>query len=243
MARDFIQYRFTLTDDSQEIFNIELESKTLSLLAPLPSRKPSWTKLEFHQCPHCPLKPETDPYCPLAVSLVNIVNRFDGWLSYDKVHLDVLTDERSISEDTTVQRGIGSLMGLVIATSGCPHTAFFKPMAKFHLPLASTEETIYRATSMYLLAQYFLKREGHHADLELDGLQKIYRNMQTVNSAILGRLRSATETDSSVNAVIVLDIYAKTVEVLIEKSLKSIRHLFDSYFNEMGGKSEESPES
>jgi hypothetical protein len=243
MAREFIQYRFTLTDDSQEIFNIELDSATLSLLAPLPARKPSWTKLEFHQCPHCPLKPETDPFWPLAVSLVNIVNRFDGWLSYDKVHLDVLTDERSISEDTTVQRGIGSLMGLVIATSGCPHTAFFKPMAKFHLPLASTEETIYRATSMYLLAQYFMKREGQSAELELDGLQVIYRNMQTVNAAILGRLRSATETDSSVNAVIVLDIYAKTVEVLIEKSLKSIRHLFDSYFKDTGSTPEEPAKS
>jgi hypothetical protein len=32
-----------------------------------------------------------------------------------------------------------------------------KPMARFHLPLASEEETIYRATTMYLLAQYFLR--------------------------------------------------------------------------------------
>ena len=45
-------------------------------------------------------------------------------------------------------------------------------MAQFHLPLANDSETIYRAASMYLLAQYFLKREGRDADLEIEGLKK-----------------------------------------------------------------------
>ena len=62
-----------------------------------------------------------------------------------------------------------------MATSGCPHMDFFKPMARFHLPLANAEETVYRATSMYLLAQYFLQREGKEADMELEGLKKYIR--------------------------------------------------------------------
>jgi hypothetical protein len=172
----------------------------------------------------------THPHCPLAARLVNIVDRFDGLLSYEEVHLEVITKERRISSVTTAQRGIGSLIGLIIATSGCPHTAVFKPMARFHLPFAGRDETIYRATSMYLLAQYFLKKENREADFTLEGLQRIYRNMEIVNSAIIERLRSATETDSMVNAVAVLDIYAKTVDIMIKQSLQNVRHLFDPFF-------------
>lgn len=230
MACISIQYRFTLADASQEVFDIELDSRTLSPCNPLPRRLPSWTKLKFHQCSHCPLKTTTHPHCPVAARLVNIVDRFDGLLSYDKIHLEVVTKERRISSVTSAQRGIGSLIGLVIATSGCPHTAVFKPMARFHLPFAGREETVYRATSMYLLAQYFLKRDGRAGDFTLEGLQHIYHNMEIVNSAIIERLRTATETDSMVNAVAVLDIYAKTVDIMIEQSLLDVRRLFDPFF-------------
>ena len=37
-----------------------------------------------------------------------------------------------------------------MALSGCPVLEQLKPMARFHLPFASVEETIYRAASMYL---------------------------------------------------------------------------------------------
>lgn len=118
------------------------------------------------------------------------------------------------------------MMGLVIAACGCPHTAFFKAMGRFHLPLASNEETIFRATSMYLLAQYFLKRAGHSADLELEGLTKIYHNIQLVNVAIAKRLRATSMSDSSINAIVILDNFAKNLPYAIEKSLKDLRHLF-----------------
>ena len=161
--------------------------------------------------------------------MVNIVNRFEDLISYDKIRVDVTTEERRISQRTTAQNGISSMMGLVIATSGCPHTAFFRPMARFHLPLASKEETIFRATSMYLLAQYFLKKAGQAADFDLEGLTKIYDNMQIINNAIVERLRAATTTDSSVNAIVILDNYAKFLPFAIEKSLEDIRYLFSPF--------------
>jgi len=209
---------------------LRLDVQRLELLGNNPENLPPWTNLDFHQCPNCPLTPQTHPHCPLATSLVNIVKRFESTLSYDEIHLEVVTEERSVFHDTTAQKGIGSLMGLVIATSACPHTAFFKPMARFHLPLANKEETIYRATSMYLLAQYFLKKQGHNADFDLKGLTKIYKNVQTINIAIANRLRAATETDSSVNALIFLDIFAKSLPYIIEESLEEIRHLFTPFF-------------
>lgn len=225
-----IRYCFTLSNGSQEVYDLELDGQNLELVGNIPESLPSWTDLDFHECPHCPLPIDTHPHCPLAVRLVSIVEPFDRLLSYDKIHVDVITEERSISQDTTAEQGIGSLMGLVIATCGCPHTAFFKPMARFHLPLASEDETIYRAASMYLLAQYFLKKEGHDADLELKGLMKIYDNIQVVNSSIAKRLRAATEKDSSLNAIVLLDMYAKTLSYAIEESLEEVRYLFSPFF-------------
>lgn len=231
MMKDFtVFYNFRLPDGSEEGFHLRLDPESLELRGGTPSVTPEWTKLDFHQCPNCPLKPEDHPECPLALRLVNLVQRFDGLLSHEQVDLEVVTEERTITQKTTAQRGISSLMGLVIATSGCPHTALLRPMARFHLPLASNEETVYRATCMYLLAQHFLKKEGAPADLDLDGLARIYENLQIINVAVAERLRSATTTDSTVNAIVVLDVYAKTVGMVIDGSLERIRYLFAPYF-------------
>ena len=230
MENATIQYRFTLADGSQMVYDLELDGQNFELVGNIPETLPSWTNLDFHECPHCPLPIDTHPHCPLAVRLVSIVEPFDRLLSYDKIRVDVVTEERSISQDTTAEQGISSLMGLVIAASGCPHTAFFKPMARFHLPLASEPETTYRAASMYLLAQYFLKKEGQDADLELKGLKKIYDNIQIVNASTAKRLRAATEKDSSLNAIVMLDMFAKSISYAIEESLEQIRHLFSPFF-------------
>ena len=226
-----IKYCFRFPDNSSEEFKLELNPLNLELTGNIPQSLPEWTKLDFHQCPHCPLDVDTDFYCPLAANIVNIVLRFNGLISYDKIWVDVITQERRITQYTTAQKAISSMMGFVIATCGCPHTAFFKAMGRFHLPLASNEETLFRATSMYLLAQYFLKMEGRPAKLELEGLTKIYRNMQIVNVAIANRLRSTSISDSSINAIVILDNFAKSLPHAIEKSLKDLRHLFLPFFS------------
>ena len=116
-----------------------------------------------------------------------------------------------------------------MATSACPHTAHFRPMARFHLPLASKEETLYRATSMYLLAQYFAYRDGENPDLDLSGLARIYANLEIVNRAMARRLRSASEQDAAVNAVVILDVLAKTLPHSIVDNLVGMRQLFSSF--------------
>jgi hypothetical protein len=54
--------------------------------------------------------------------------------------------------------------------------------------------------------------------------------MQIINVAIAERLRAATTTDSSVNAIVVLDVYAKTAELVIGGALERIRYIFAPYF-------------
>ena len=232
MATITVRYCFRYGKNSQQVFDLNLDSESLELQGNIPESLPEWTRLDFYQCPHCSLSVQAHPICPVAANLVNIVNRFDTLISYHETHLVVTTKERMISQATTVQRAVSSLIGLVIATSGCPHTVFFKPMARFHLPLANNRETIYRAASMYLLAQYFLKKEGKRVDFELDGLKDIYHNIQLVNYTIAQRLRVASKTDSVLNAIVELDIYAQTLSFVIEESLEEFRSLFASYLKE-----------
>ncbi len=222
-----IRYTFTMNDGTHEVFNIKLDPHTLLLVAERPKVLPEWTCLDFHKCSICTLQNET--HCPLAVSLVHIVKRFNHIISYDKIHMDVETRERFISQHTTAQKGISSLMGLVVAASGCPHTAFLKSMARFHLPLASREETVFRAASMYMLAQYFLHKEEKPVDFELQGLVKLYRNLEDINLSIADRLSVASKSDSTINALILLDVYNKVLPMAIDRSLDQLRNLFQDF--------------
>ena len=80
-----IQYRITLPDGKVEVFDLNFDSQTIDLLNNIPEKLPEWTNLEFEQCSHCPLKPDKSPHCPLAANLVNIINHFDGLMSYQNL--------------------------------------------------------------------------------------------------------------------------------------------------------------
>ena len=143
--------------------------------------------------------------------------------------MEVVTAERTIGQRTTAQRAVSSFMGLVAAASGCPRTACFRPMARFHLAFASEEETLYRAASMYALAQYFRQQSGQSVDLELNGLVEMYHQVQLVNRAMAERLRAAFATDAPINARILLDMFAKEMPYAVEERLEALRPLFPAF--------------
>jgi len=228
-----LEYRFSLPDGSREIFHFKLFAEHLELIeVHSPAPFPEWTKLSFHQCPNCPLREAEHPCCPYAVKIADVVRRFDRLLSYERIYLDVITKERVVSQVTTAQQGVSSLLGLIIANSGCPHTDFFRPMARFHLPLANVEETIWRAAAMYLLSQYFLKEDGKIADCELTGLEAIYKNVHLVNRAMSDRLRAVSRSDLPANALILLDVYAMNFPYRIDTILQGMRQLFAPFFKD-----------
>ncbi|WP_299980188.1 hypothetical protein [Desulfobacula sp.] len=220
-------YIFILPEGRPVQMDIQLDSQHLNIIGNCPDLLPEWTELEFYQCPNCPLSVATHTHCPLAANLVNIIKHLDILCSYHQIRVKVIMKNRTITQDTTIQKGISSLMGLVIATSGCPRTRFFKSMARFHLPLADEEETISRAASMYLLKQYFLKNEGKPTDFDLKELIKIYDDMHIVNMAIAERLKAASKTDSAVNAIILLDVFTYVLPLSIEGYLQKFKYLFD----------------
>jgi hypothetical protein len=226
-----IRYRFRLEDGKEEIFQFHLDPVSLEIAPSWEGELPEWTKLEFHQCPNCPLEAGDDVRCPAAVNMVGLVDRFTALLSHDCAAVEVTTSERVVFRESTIQYGICSLMGLLMATSRCPMTGFFKPMARFHLPFASTEETIWRATSTYLLGQYFKQQDGGDPDIAFSGLVRIYNEILKVNASFVKRLRAACNGDSMVNAIILLDMFAQSMPSAIDESLEEIRRLFVPYLN------------
>ena len=89
-------------------------------------------------------------HCPAALHLSTVIDGFTDLVSYDKVRVDVESEERSVIATLSAQQALASLMGLIMASSGCPRTAVFRPMARFHLPFSSESETAYRVAAMYL---------------------------------------------------------------------------------------------
>jgi Domain of unknown function (DUF6901) len=229
-----IRYKFKLEDGQEENFRFQLDQCSLETNPGWRVDLPEWTRLEFHQCGNCPLELKPEAHCPAAVNMAELVSRFTALLSHDRTTVIVSTCERVVSMETTIQRGICSLMGLLMATSRCPMTSFFKPMARFHLPFASTQETIWRATSTYLLAQYFKQQDGNAPDLLFEGLSRIYNDIQIVNLSFAKRLRAACHNDSMVNAIILLDMFAQSMPSAIDESLEEIRHLFVPYLAHSG---------
>ncbi len=224
-----IEYRCLLPQDKSIRFSVALDPVSLDLLSRSLETPPDWARLEVQQCSHCSLQASQTPYCPAAAALSGLVNVCGDLVSHEQLVLEVVTPERTISGSITAQKGLSSLMGLILAVSGCPRTAWFKPMARFHLPLATEQETLYRAASMYLMGQYFRSREGREAALNFDGLSAIYADLRIVNRQLANRLHRIVSQDSTLNALVILDILARQVPVGIEDELDTLRPFFKAY--------------
>jgi hypothetical protein len=194
---------------------------------------PDWTRLTHCQCPNCPLNPARHPHCPIAVNLVDIIESFKDRFSTEEAEITVLSDAREYHRHASVQSGVSSLMGLHMVTSGCPIMDKLRPMAHTHLPFATVEETMYRAVSMYLLAQYFRNGRGKTTDWKLEELLKIYEDIRQVNQSFVRRLLSINPLDASINALVSLDCFATvTAFSIVQHSLKGMEPLFQAYLGE-----------
>jgi hypothetical protein len=231
MSRVALKYHFTFPDSRERTFELQLDKDTAELTPPADPDPPAWTELGFHQCTGCPLNKAEVAHCPAARHLATVIDGFTDLVSYDKVRVAVETDERSVIATLSAQQALASLMGLIMASSGCPRTAVFRPMARFHLPFSSESETAYRVAAMYLVAQHFITREGGKADFVLDDLARVYRGVHSVNRGMAQRLRAATRQDAIVNAIVLLDVYSSLVPAAIHYILAEINPAFEALLN------------
>ena len=226
-----IVYRFKVPKQPEHVFELMLDGETSVIVDALPEDLPYWTKLEFNQCSGCPLNATETPHCPAAVRLSSVGSSFANLVSFDQVEVTVETAERKITAHTAAQTALASLIGLIMASSSCPRTAVFRPMARFHLPFSSEAETAYRVASMYLLAQHYAARDGKQPDLDMKDLGLVYRGVHLVNRGMVQRLRAATREDAVVNAIVLLDVYTSLVPAAIDELLKDLRPNFEPLLN------------
>lgn len=224
-------YQFTFSDGAQHSFNINLSYPELKQIKPpVPSLKmPDWVKLNFHKCSNCTLDEKTHQYCPAAESLIEIFDIFKKVISYEEVDVLVRIPGKEIHTKISIQSALSSLLGLSLGGSNCPVLKKFAPMARFHLPFATFEETIYRSVSTYLLAQHFILAEGGKPDWELTGLKKFYQEVAKVNTALSKRLAHLNTADANINALINLDCFAVRLSDLFDESIKELRALFGNF--------------
>jgi hypothetical protein len=223
----YIQYRLRTADGREILFRLRFDPKTFELVEATPDNLPPWTGLEFHKCPHCPLTLDDAVNCPAAVRIAPALKSCESLDAYVPVQVEITLPERTIIANKPLQKALASVLGLIMATSGCPHTAALKPIARYHLPFATEDETLQRVTSMYLLGQYIAHKDGDKPDIELEGLVELYRKLQVVNESMVARLKAGGIKPAMTQAIVPLDLLSHSLPLNIRISLERIRPYFD----------------
>lgn len=224
-----IRYRFDLPDGSQATLEFRFDSDHFHLSNEAPAEPPFWSELKYNQCANCPLNPALHPHCPAALQMASTLEPLKMLVSFDTVGVTVVQAERTIYAETSAQQAMSSVLGLIMATAGCPWTDHLRPMARFHLPFASDVETVYRSIGMYLLAREMAgprKKDGFAA------LEELYRNLHIVNRDMSRRLGAATRSDPARNALALLDSYTTLLPAALERSFEEWRPLFSAWESE-----------
>lgn len=215
------RYRFLLPDGTVRTINLAAKLPALQLELPEGQKTPDWARLGFHQCENCPLSEAETPNCPVAERLVEFCEKLAPILSTEILEVEVETVERRISHRTSAQHAKQSLFGLTMALSGCPNVALFKPLARFHLPFASLDETMFRIASSYLLARFSQTGGVKKMKSAMDDLNKEYEEVHKVNIGLANRLR-ASGVFTELNALSHLDAFTQ----VFPEALKDLEYLF-----------------
>ena len=224
-------YEFQFEDGYTKNYHVALDPKTLSLIPDeLRSQPQDWTRLKYHQCSNCPLEVDTHPYCPIAVNIMDLVETFKDVLSYHNCTVVCETEDRTYSKKTSIMEGLSTIFGVIMATSNCPIMDFLKPMARFHLPFSSVEETTARTTSMYLLSQYFKSKDRNHIEIDFKTLENHYGQVKLINEGIIKRISSVSKQDADKNAIVTLHSLSLFMSMEIDYSLSTLEYIFIAPF-------------
>lgn len=224
-------YLFQFEDGRTTEYPISLDPETLSLIPNEFNRTLyDWTRLEHQQCINCPLTPESHLHCPIAVNIMELVETFKSVFSYHDCTVVCKTAERTYLKETSVMEGLSAIFGVIMATSDCPRMEFLKPMARFHLPFSTIEETTVRTSSMFLLAQYFKHKDDGNMRFDFKILEEHYARVQQINEGILRRINSIGSEDADKNAIITLHSLSQFLSMEIDYSLGSLEYIFSGRY-------------
>lgn len=228
-----ITYIIDFHDGNQLTIPLNLSEKSLGLQRSSSAEPPEWAELDFEQCPNCPLDVYDHQWCPVAVNMSDILTVFNDYISYEMVDVTIHTHERNYTKHVALQDAISSLIGIIMATSGCPVLDHLRPMVRTHLPFSSSNESVYRVISMYLMGQYFRAKKGFSADWNLDKLVSLYEEIGKVNHAFSNRMFTQYEKDANINALVILKYVAELLSGTLQSgNLDDLEQLFQPWLKD-----------
>ena len=223
-------YEFFFETGRKETFVCTLDDTNLLLTPFAVETDEEWVALDFHKCSVCTLDPSKHKHCPVAHNLSHVLFRFKDDISYETVTTRVTSTERITEKTCSLESCVSSLMGLIMATSGCPVLDVLRPMAFTHLPFSNENETTYRAVAAYLTAQAIRVSQGLTPEWDLKNVAGNYSRITKLNADFTERMRSLKSKDAVINAVITLDNFAQLSTFTVpEQWAEEVKGLFTAY--------------
>lgn len=219
-----IDYQFEFPDAPATRVCVDLDRKPDARRI---ATAPEWTKLGYQQCQKCPLNPSLHSHCPAALDVHALLGALPATASYKRIDVKVTSPMREYHKVVSVEEAVRSLMGLVMASSACPVFGLLRPVARHHLPFASTEEQTLRMVSFYLMQQYFKVHEGKAPDWALTQLILHFKNLQLVNHAFWQRITGHVQNDANARALLSFFTLSGNLSASIDQQLDQV---YDQYF-------------
>lgn len=218
-----IEYRFEFSPEHTTSFRVDLNRLMTSQRQ---SSAPDWTRLQHHKCQNCPLNDKIHTHCPAAVDVHEILSPLQPVAAHNRIDVTVVAPQRTYAKRVTLEEGVRSLLGLVMATSACPVFGSLRPAAKQHLPFASAEENTLRVVSFYLMQQYFQQQEGKLPDWALTGLIQQFRALQMVNHSFWQRIVGHFANDANARALLSFFTLSGNMSASLDRQLEQVFNLY-----------------
>lgn len=217
-------YKFEFESGNSWNYEFTFDEGHRNTLAPSGEVR-AWTALDFHRCAHCPLSKDEHPQCPVAMNLDRVVEDSKTTISWTRAKVTVTTPERSYVKECATQDGLRSLFGLLMASSGCPHLDWLRPLARMHLPFATPEENLFRVVSFQLLEDFLNGRQDGGKGTE-GRISERYKAVEKVNHTFKNRIRAHCQGDADKNAIAALDIFVQMFTLQLETNYSMLRKFF-----------------
>ena len=82
-----------------------------------------------------------------------------------------------------------------------------------------------------LFRSYVLRGKFPRGEVTFDDLKLIYKNIHSINVHIAARIHNYSETDSALNAIVLLDLITKDLPIAVDEDLSELKELFKSHSN------------
>lgn len=194
------QFYFEFANRRNDFFcDVEEEMIEMSNLSERTETLPEWTHLDFQRCPHCTLSEQDCRYCPPALGMVKIVQRFSESVSFEIVTLHITSTTQKHSITTDLQTALAYLYPAILLKSDCPYAHLLRPMEKFFKPFYSFEDVLFYVLSFDLIKKCIADGGPDASDAAEDDRNPY--NLATAFHGLLNRVRTASHNDANINAI------------------------------------------